>query len=208
MDCLGWDDPPLWSNEQHEIGEGSMASNANGGILGGKVDLYEGVLFDPNMELRRTRVYDTSSDFEGVSKMVQQLAPVLDSINAVRLAPDTVLASSGTGSTWTEALTAELGSSNVVSSSYGLNPLNDIMADFGVVDRLRVVSSSVGAGRGGVSGTAGSLESLDCLLSATNSSTDTSMEDDGISVIFSDCKNLWNFNCGGEAQEEECQNFK
>ncbi|KAG8380049.1 hypothetical protein BUALT_Bualt07G0153100 [Buddleja alternifolia] len=40
----------------------------------------------------------------------------------------------------------------------------------------------------------GSLESLDCLLSASNSQTDTtSMEDDGISLIFSECKNLWNF---------------
>lgn len=42
----------------------------------------------------------------------------------------------------------------------------------------------------------GSLESLDCLLSASNSQTDTaSMEDDdGISMIFSDCsKGLWNF---------------
>lgn len=37
-----------------------------------------------------------------------------------------------------------------------------------------------------------SLDSLDCLLSATNSNTDTSVEDDGISVIFSDCRNLWN----------------
>ncbi|KAJ9559694.1 hypothetical protein OSB04_004854 [Centaurea solstitialis] len=33
-----------------------------------------------------------------------------------------------------------------------------------------------------------SLESLDCLLSVTNSNTDAS---DGISVIFSDCKGLW-----------------
>lgn len=42
-----------------------------------------------------------------------------------------------------------------------------------------------------------SLESLDCLLSATNSNTDNSVEDDGISLIFSDCRKqhqqLWNF---------------
>ncbi|KAL0415150.1 UNVERIFIED_CONTAM: Transcription factor [Sesamum latifolium] len=42
--------------------------------------------------------------------------------------------------------------------------------------------------------TAGSLESLDCLLSASNSQTDTtSVEDDGISMIFSDCKSLWTY---------------
>ncbi|CAI9753757.1 unnamed protein product [Fraxinus pennsylvanica] len=40
----------------------------------------------------------------------------------------------------------------------------------------------------------GSLESIDCLLSATNSRTDTSVEDDGISMFFSDCKELWNPN--------------
>ncbi|KAE8669839.1 Transcription factor bHLH87 [Hibiscus syriacus] len=37
------------------------------------------------------------------------------------------------------------------------------------------------------------LESLDCLLSATNSTTDTSVEYDEISMIFSGCKSLWNF---------------
>ncbi|KAG7025846.1 Transcription factor bHLH87, partial [Cucurbita argyrosperma subsp. argyrosperma] len=40
-----------------------------------------------------------------------------------------------------------------------------------------------------------SLESLDCLLSATNSNTDTSVEDnDGsVSMILTDYTNLWNF---------------
>ncbi|XP_022152226.1 transcription factor bHLH87-like [Momordica charantia] len=43
-----------------------------------------------------------------------------------------------------------------------------------------------------------SLDSLDCLLSATtNSNTDTSVEDDGISMILTDYTNLWNF--GGNA---------
>ncbi|XP_047341759.1 transcription factor bHLH87-like [Impatiens glandulifera] len=45
----------------------------------------------------------------------------------------------------------------------------------------------------GVSTTGSSLDSLDhCLLSGTNSiNTDTSVEDDGISIIFSECQNLW-----------------
>ncbi|XP_019196248.1 PREDICTED: transcription factor bHLH87 [Ipomoea nil] len=47
---------------------------------------------------------------------------------------------------------------------------------------------------------AGSMASFDCLLSATNSNTDASAEDDEISMIFSaDCKSLWNFNTGGNA---------
>lgn len=46
----------------------------------------------------------------------------------------------------------------------------------------------------GMSSNMGSLESLECLLSTSNSQTDNaSVEDDGISMIFSDCKNLWNF---------------
>ncbi|PIN26962.1 hypothetical protein CDL12_00284 [Handroanthus impetiginosus] len=45
-----------------------------------------------------------------------------------------------------------------------------------------------------ISTNTGSLESIDCLLSNSNSQTDTtSVEDDGISMIFSDCRSLWNF---------------
>nr|GMC51891.1 transcription factor bHLH87 [Ipomoea batatas] len=48
------------------------------------------------------------------------------------------------------------------------------------------------------------LGSLDCLLSATNSNTDTSVEDDEISMIFSaDCKSLWNFNTGNAVSSGE-----
>ncbi|XP_075493179.1 transcription factor bHLH87 [Primulina tabacum] len=46
----------------------------------------------------------------------------------------------------------------------------------------------------GMSSNMVSLESLECLLSTSNSQMDNaSVEDDGISMIFSDCKNLWNF---------------
>ncbi|PQP92348.1 transcription factor bHLH87 [Prunus yedoensis var. nudiflora] len=46
-----------------------------------------------------------------------------------------------------------------------------------------------------------SVESFDCLLSGTNSNTDTSVEDDdGISMFFSDCRrNLWNFGAGNNS---------
>ncbi|OMO70913.1 hypothetical protein CCACVL1_18582 [Corchorus capsularis] len=62
----------------------------------------------------------------------------------------------------------------------------------------RVYGSQVING-GATTAAAGSLESLDCLLSATNSNTDTSVEDDGISMIFSDCKKLWNFAASSSA---------
>ncbi|XP_065867670.1 transcription factor bHLH87 [Euphorbia lathyris] len=50
----------------------------------------------------------------------------------------------------------------------------------------------------------GSLESLDCLLSGTNSKTDTS--DDGISVIFSECRNLLNFGATSAVSSGESEN--
>lgn len=60
---------------------------------------------------------------------------------------------------------------------------------------------------GAIPSTRGSMESLDCLISATNSNTDTSVEDDdGISMIFSDCRNLWNFAQNGTVSSGESEN--
>ncbi|KAL8458430.1 hypothetical protein ACS0TY_035256 [Phlomoides rotata] len=51
----------------------------------------------------------------------------------------------------------------------------------------------IGSIKPGISTNTGSFESLDCLLSASPTHTTTSVEDDGISLIFSDCKSMWNF---------------
>ncbi|XP_038899410.1 transcription factor bHLH87 [Benincasa hispida] len=51
-----------------------------------------------------------------------------------------------------------------------------------------------------------SLESLDCLLSATNSNTDTSVEDDGsVSMMLTDYTNLWNFGGNAAASSRESE---
>ncbi|XP_043707172.1 transcription factor bHLH87-like [Telopea speciosissima] len=73
------------------------------------------------------------------------------------------------------------------------NPISSgVIAGFGVADGLQLVNGFEDGKVDVVSNS--SLESLDCLLSATNSiNTDTSVEDDGISMILSDCRNLWNF---------------
>lgn len=53
-----------------------------------------------------------------------------------------------------------------------------------------------------------SLESLDCLLSATNSNTDTSVEDDGsVSMILTDYTNLWNFGGNAATSKESDKNL-
>ncbi|TYH48543.1 hypothetical protein ES332_D10G073500v1 [Gossypium tomentosum] len=85
-----------------------------------------------------------------------------------------------------DALQQGLCSSPLMSRAYGFSTLNGSVSDIG----MPVHSQGI---NGGDATTTGTLESLDCLISATNSNTDTSVEDDGISMIFSDCKNLWNF---------------
>ncbi|XP_009777338.1 transcription factor bHLH87-like [Nicotiana tabacum] len=84
---------------------------------------------------------------------------------------------------------------NYISDS---NPmaLNGLMADFssnGQVQEIKPAPKLLS--------NACSLESLDCLLSATTTTnnTDTSIEDDGMSMIFVDnSKGLWNFNSSSE----------
>ncbi|KAJ7951674.1 transcription factor bHLH87-like [Quillaja saponaria] len=91
------------------------------------------------------------------------------------------------GTSWGEALTAQPCSSLSVARAYNMNPLSSLMTDIN------------GLQHGVALETTYSLESLDCLLSATNSNADTSIEDDGISMILSDCRNLLNFGYGSTA---------
>ncbi|KAL0354601.1 UNVERIFIED_CONTAM: Transcription factor [Sesamum radiatum] len=102
--------------------------------------------------------------------------------------------SEGVNSWGSVAITAQmLQHSNSFEDNNTLNNINQqngLILDSGIIARSHdamkkpLVSTN----------TAGSLESLDCLLSASNSQTDTtSVEDDGISMIFSDCKSLWTY---------------
>lgn len=109
---------------------------------------------------------------------------------ANRLAADSIAAKSGTDLTRN---CTEIGFSsspilnmpnNYITTDNNNNPMG-LMSDFGV----QVVNKPT---TGLLSNTV-SLESIDCLLSATTTNnTDTSVEDDGISVIFADSNSLWN----------------
>lgn len=168
MDGLGWSP---YSNHQQGIEESFIGSD----------DMFSPI----QVHLQKTRsthaAVHSNSDRVSHIQMVNQLAPPLDSINvvsnfnfsqrqeAIRLAADSVLAKSGAGTTWADALTADL------CSDYNLP--SPLLAGF--------VGNGFQDGKNGVSisnNSAASLESLDCLLSVTNSNTD---EDEGI-------KNLWN----------------
>ncbi|KAK8618797.1 hypothetical protein V6N13_132776 [Hibiscus sabdariffa] len=101
---------------------------------------------------------------------------------------------------WEDALTQGL-CSPLMSRGYGnLSTLNGSVSDNGKPVHSQVINGG-GGGR-----TTGSLESLDCLISATNSNNDTSVEDDGISMIFSGCKNLWNFGASSAVSSGESEN--
>lgn len=215
MDSLGWDGSPvvanassLWSNQQSGVEQSLMVTNLNCCGYGGRMHLVED-MFDPIQELQKAQPSHGTSSSNKVSEMAQQLAPAFasDSVHVVsnlNLAADTGLAKSVAGTNWEEALRAELGSSPLINRPYIMNPLGSLMAGFGKTQQFQVVNGFQD-GTAGVSAT-GSLESLDCLLSATNSNTETSIEDDGISVIFSDCRNLWNFGSGSAVSSGDSEN--
>ncbi|XP_077210426.1 basic helix-loop-helix (bHLH) DNA-binding superfamily protein [Tasmannia lanceolata] len=183
MESLGWDNPQSIMN--------SADSNANQSVQSSNRDFSEG-FFNPS-------ICNTSSNSDRVGEMVEQLAPILDSINsasnlnllqrqdAIRMAADKVLAKSGEGTIWGKALTAELVPPLINKPNYLMNPL---MADLGTSNGMQVFNEKIRFSN------SDSIESLDCFLSETNSDTDKSGDDNGISAIFSDCKNLWNVSSG------------
>ncbi|KAE8705172.1 Transcription factor bHLH87 [Hibiscus syriacus] len=101
---------------------------------------------------------------------------------------------------WEDALTQGLFSSPVLNKAYGnSSTLTGSASDIGKPVHSQVIG---GGGR-----TTDFLESLDCLISATNTSnTDTLVEDDGISMIFSGCKNLWSFAASNEVSSGKSEN--
>lgn len=87
---------------------------------------------------------------------------------------------------WGPAINAGFAQSSTTSN----NPQNGLILD-SVIPNCAPLFEQQMKPAGGVST---SLESLDCLLSASNSQTDTtSAEDDGISLLFSDNRTFWNF---------------
>ncbi|KAL2338005.1 hypothetical protein Fmac_012451 [Flemingia macrophylla] len=98
---------------------------------------------------------------------------------------------SGAGASWGEALKSPSHPSlSVNGPHHNMNLISNYLPDFNMAQQQQQVN--------------GSIESFDhCLLSATNSNTDNSVEDDGISMILSDCGNLWNFSYGSAASTGE-----
>ncbi|CAJ1951037.1 unnamed protein product [Sphenostylis stenocarpa] len=122
--------------------------------------------------------------------------------NLSQHAPTMMPAKSGAGFSWGEALTSQSYPSQSVNGPQSMNLISNHMPDFNMVhhhqQQQQLVNSQNGNG-------ACSLESFECLISATNSNTDMSVEDDGISMILPDCRNFWNFSYGSAASTGESQ---
>ncbi|XP_010528939.1 PREDICTED: transcription factor bHLH87-like [Tarenaya hassleriana] len=113
--------------------------------------------------------------------------PLMDSINCSQYVKPR------SDSRWgSELITPELCSSQLIN----LPPLSSFMVDVGPMQPQQQQ-------RQHVKNSCSIDQSLDCLLSASNSNnTSTSVEDDGISVLFSDCQTLWSFGGVSSAESE------
>ncbi|XVF25076.1 hypothetical protein REPUB_Repub13aG0182600 [Reevesia pubescens] len=219
MDGFGWDGSevianslPMWNSQRNDMEDSFLISNSSSSMYGGKMDLPEDI-FNPIQELQKVEPSRVNPDSNIVSEMVPQPVSELGSVNVasnfnmlqrqgVRLAADTSMLKSAN---WGDASTHVFCSSLLMNRAYGLSTSNASISDIGMAVHSQVING-LRNGKAGATTTATSLESLDCLLSATNSNTDTSVEDDGISMIFSDCKNLRNFAASSAISSGESEN--
>ncbi|KAI4329183.1 hypothetical protein L6164_021476 [Bauhinia variegata] len=140
---------------------------------------------------------EKAQNFGKMSDMAQSKATtseimniVMPSMNLSQQLP-AVAAKSGAATCWGEGLKSKSCQSLSANGLNGVNPVTNFVPDFNMAHQQQLVNGSSKNGRANCS-----LESLDCLLSATNSNTDISAKDDGISMTLSDCRNLWNFSYG------------
>ncbi|KAJ0075137.1 hypothetical protein Patl1_33363 [Pistacia atlantica] len=177
MDSVGWHG---WTNQQDE--ESFMVSNnSNCYGYGGKMDQTEDI-FHPIHVIQKAQA------------------------SLINSSPQKLQEGRGLG-----AITSwpELCSSPFMNRPYGTTSMSNLVANigFGMADQSHIIDNGLQSGKAAGVSTTCSLESLDCLLSASNSNTDTSVEDDGISIIFSDCRrNLWNFGTNSTVSSGESEN--
>ncbi|OVA08508.1 Myc-type [Macleaya cordata] len=195
-------------DQRHEM-ESSLADYYRNTIIGGKMDLAED-LFGPSPTMLRgiKTCNSTRSNSDKVisRQMQQQLA--ITSFDSIDVASNLdLLQRQAEAERWFGA--GSYSNSQQINirpySTMNQQPVGDLMlADYGsssAHDRLQFGNNGVKESTIGFS--AGSADqSLECLLSSTtNSNTDASVDDDddGISLIFSDCRNLWNYYSSGNA---------
>lgn len=186
--------PILWStHEQQDHERGYSMPN-----------LTPSVYVNQMQNMQKAQTGHLYPNFEKVSDMVQSVAATTNSEIMSMIPPNTNLSQrtattmpvkSAAGTSWEEALTI---SQSCPSLSVNMN---NCVPDFNMAHHHQQLLIN-----GTQNSKVNTLESLDCLLSTTNSSTDKSVEDDGISMILSDCRNLWNnFSYGSAVSSGESE---
>lgn len=213
MDGFNWDGAEVpenksasWENPQESL----MVPNSSGyAFLGGKVDIPEDI-FNTIQLLQRTgspnfKTCRGSQSFQHSAPAFNPPIQVLSSWNFSLQQEATKLA--GDDEVPRKSSVAEI-SSPIPNRADFINQLNGLFFDYDTSNKS-IINTCLQEAKAGLIATAtGSTESLDCLLSGSNSNTDTtSVEDDAdISMIFSDCKTLWNFRAvnGVSSGESAC----
>ncbi|GAV75937.1 HLH domain-containing protein [Cephalotus follicularis] len=192
MDSFGWDGSqvvmstlPSWGNQQ----DGVEGSSSCGCVGKQQLDLTQDI-FIKFQEIQKAQSPHATSCFERPQE-------------AMRMSADNMVMKSANTTSWRDAITQDLCASPLIGRPYGATPLGTVMADIGIGEQSQGINGLRNCEAINVAAT-GSLETLECLLSDSN--TDTSIEDDGISVIFSVCKNLWNINSGSAVSSGESEN--
>ncbi|MCD7448108.1 hypothetical protein HAX54_038202 [Datura stramonium] len=204
MDASNWDATPMigsgsssWKNQQQQIKESLMMFNSyRFAPESSRVNSFNPI----QQQIANggsSECHDIGDSSASLAMNIQEFGAAFDPIHilsswkisqrqeaATRLAADSAAAKSGAGSIGdcTKSKMGSPSSSFPPQNSYMPHFGNNQFADCGLMADL------------GSNGLFSKSRSPDCLLSATNTSnTDTSVENDGISVIFSnDSKTLWN----------------
>ncbi|KAK1358348.1 Transcription factor bHLH87 [Heracleum sosnowskyi] len=203
MDFSDWECSPIitnisssWSNQEPEVAEAFIAESdhhfSNCRAYNGEksLDLPDDMVFNPIQKLNKIS-YNTSEPTVSQSHHFQHFSNPAKILNQMvhHLAPpliDSIIVSSNPNYSQAEAI-------STLSEGDGLcsikrphdvmmnNTLSGLLADLGMPYKENNSFKPV------ASTNVASLESLDCLLSATYSNTSTSVEDEGInSFLFSD----------------------
>ncbi|KAF4399249.1 hypothetical protein G4B88_022332 [Cannabis sativa] len=226
---LGWDtSPAIWSSNNHlhhhqrEIDERFFISNSNYSVSNNNAIRAPQLLQNKTthqIKLSTFPMFNNSSSSSTSADVISNLSfsngQDQSMISSTRSFVKSVGAPSPpppptttTGAWRGQTLTSrELCSSpyNIYNPRFISSTRTANTTDLGkVVQSSQVVSSNNNIGKAPAATTTtttcSDLESLDCLLSGTNSNTDTNSaeedDDDGISMLFSDSRSLWNNNIG------------
>ncbi|WVZ24840.1 hypothetical protein V8G54_003384, partial [Vigna mungo] len=205
MDGLSWDTsqleantPILWSTIQPPPDFEGGYSMPN--VVNQIQDLQKAQTGHADSNSERV-IYQSADATTASSEIMDEMQR--QNTNLLQHAPTMMPVKSGTGASWGEAFTSQSYPSLSVNGSQRINLISNYMPDFSMAHQQQQQQQLVNGSQNGKG--ACSLESFDCLISATNSNTDTSVEDDGISMILSDCRNLWNFSYGSAASTGESE---